>query len=186
MYRWTIGSGRLFIAQGDLTSFEGDAIVNAANSRLAGGGGVDGAIHRAAGIVELQAACRAIIADIGSLPPGEAVITPGFNLPVKHIIHTVGPIWRGGSNNEPELLRNAYLNSLRLAHDNKLKTIAFPAISCGVYGYPVADAARVALSALKEGLEAGLVEEGGMVLHGEEALAIWLAAAGDILQSGKE
>lgn len=186
MHRWNIGSGRLFIAQGDLTTFEGDAIVNAANSRLAGGGGVDGAIHRAAGIVELQAACQGIIADIGSLPPGEAVITPGFDLPAKHIIHTVGPIWRGGSNNEPELLRNAYLNSFRLAHQNNLKTIAFPAISCGVYGYPVADAARIALTALKEGLEAGLVEEAGMVLHGEEALAVWLAAAGDILQSGKE
>lgn len=181
MQRWTIGSGHLFIASGDLTTFEGDCVVNAANSRLAGGGGVDGAIHRAAGVAELQRACRAIIGDIGSLPPGEAVITPGFELSAKYIIHTVGPVWRGGHENEPELLGNAYRNSLRLARENNLKSIAFPAISCGVYGYPVEDAARVALVALKEGLESGLAEEAGMILHGREALEIWLAAAGDIL-----
>lgn len=181
MQRWKIGSGHLFIAQGDITTLEMDAIVNAANSRLAGGGGVDGAIHRAAGEVELQQACAIIIADISSLPTGEAVVTPGFNLPANHIIHTVGPIWRGGTNNESELLRDAYMNSLRLAHAKNIDTIAFPAISCGVYGYPVADAARIALMALKEGLERGLVKEAGMVLHGEEALSIWTDAAGDIL-----
>ncbi len=165
MERWKIGSGELFVRQGDITTLNYDAIVNAANSRLAGGGGVDGAIHRAAGIVQLQEACQAIIADIDSLPAGETVITPGFNLSAKHIIHTVGPIWRGGDQNEPQLLRNAYLNSLKLAKEHNITTIAFPAISCGAYGYPVEQAARIALSALKEGLEAGLVVEVSLVLR---------------------
>lgn len=177
MNTWTIGNGQLIIRQADLTRMETDAIVNAANSRLAGGGGVDGAIHDAAGLAQLQAACREIIADIGSLPAGEAVLTPGFNLPAKYIIHTVGPIWRGGSENEPEKLKNAYLNSLRLAHANNLKTIAFPAISCGVYGYPVEQAAVIALDALRKGLEQGLVEQAFMVLHGKNAFETWLNAA---------
>lgn len=181
MKTWTIDPGRLTIRQGDITTLESDAIVNAANSRLAGGGGVDGAIHRAAGTDLLQGACRAIIRDIGSLPAGEAVITPGFNLPAQHIIHTVGPIWRGGNENEPALLRNAYLNSLRLAHENDIKTICFPAISCGVYGYPVEDAARIALSTLKEGLQAGLATEASMVLHGDAAYETWSAIAREIL-----
>lgn len=181
MRRVPVGSGHLFLRQGDITVLAFDAIVNAANSRLAGGGGVDGAIHRAAGIVELRQACEAIIAEIGSLPSGQAVLTPGFKLPSQYIIHTVGPVWHGGVNNEPVLLRDAYLNSLRLAHENDIRTIAFPAISCGVYGYPVEDAARIALTALKEGLEAGLVAEAGMVLHGEAAYATWSAAAEEVL-----
>ena len=106
MKTWKTGSGRLFIRQGDITTLEVDAIVNAANSRLAGGGGVDGAIHRAAGVDKLQKACQEIIADIGSLPPGEAVITAGFDLPAKHVIHTVGPVWHGGTSGEPGLLKN--------------------------------------------------------------------------------
>lgn len=178
---WEIGSGHLFITQGDVTTLEMDAIVNAANAHLAGGGGVDGAIHRAAGITKLRQACKDIIIEIETLPPGEAVITPGFNLPANHIIHTVGPIWRGGTEDEPRLLHNAYMNSMKLAHENRIKRLAFPAISCGVYGYPVEDAARIALSALKQGLEKGLVEEIGMVLHGEEAYTAWCAIAGDIL-----
>ncbi|MEF2230261.1 MAG: macro domain-containing protein [Pseudodesulfovibrio sp.] len=177
MLRARVGSGHLFLRQGDITTVDADAIVNAANSRLAGGGGVDGAIHRAAGLSALRSACEAIIARIGSLPPGEAVITPGFGLPARHIIHTVGPVWRGGADSEPELLKNAYLNSLRLAREHGVRTIAFPAISCGVYGYPVAQAARVALAALVEGLTAGLAEEAGMVLHGEAAFAAWSQAA---------
>jgi len=181
MQTWEISSGRLFIRLGDITTLEVDAIVNAANSRLAGGGGVDGAIHRTAGTDALQKACRAIIADIGLLPPGESVITPGFKLPAKHIIHTVGPIWRGGTRDEPRLLKNAYLNSLKLAHTHNITTIAFPAISCGVYGYPVEDAAHIALTALKEGLEAGLVEEAGMILHDDAAYATWTAAAEKVL-----
>jgi O-acetyl-ADP-ribose deacetylase (regulator of RNase III) len=178
---WSAGPGRLSVREGDITRLTVDAIVNAANSRLAGGGGVDGAIHRAAGIDKLQAACREIIREIGALPPGEAVITPGFGLPASHIIHTVGPIWRGGNDNEPGLLANAYQNSLRLAHQHDLRTVAFPAISCGVYGYPVEDAARIALSTLKEGLEAGLVKEAVIVLHGETAFKTWSRIAEDIL-----
>ncbi|MGE4423579.1 MAG: O-acetyl-ADP-ribose deacetylase [Pseudodesulfovibrio sp.] len=178
---WSAGPGRLSVREGDITRLTVDAIVNAANSRLAGGGGVDGAIHRAAGPNRLQAACREIIREIGSLPPGEAVITPGFDLPALHIIHTVGPIWRGGNDNEPGLLGNAYRNSLRLAHEHDIRTVAFPAISCGVYGYPVEDAARIALSALKEGLEQGLVLEAAMVLHGETAYRTWSRIAQDIL-----
>lgn len=181
MQRWTIADGMLFLRQGDITTLTFDAIVNAANSRLAGGGGVDGAIHRAAGVEALQRACQAIVTRRGQLPPGEAVLTSGFNLPATHIIHTVGPIWRGGKENEPELLRRAYMNSLRLAHDNDISSIAFPAISCGVYGYPVEEAARIALSTLKEGLEAGLVGEAGMVLHGDAALSTWTAVAGEVL-----
>jgi O-acetyl-ADP-ribose deacetylase (regulator of RNase III) len=181
MRRVPVGSGHLFLRQGDITALSFDAIVNAANSRLAGGGGVDGAIHHAAGIAELRQACEAIIEEIGSLPPGRAVLTPGFNLPAAHIIHTVGPVWRGGTNNEPTLLRDAYLNSLRLAHENDIRTIAFPAISCGVYGYPVEDAAAIALAALKQGLEQGLAVEAGMVLHGEAAYATWSAAAEEVL-----
>lgn len=181
MQCWTIGSGQLFIQQGDLTQFDGDAIVNAANSRLAGGGGVDGAIHRAAGSAELQNACQEIIADIGSLPTGEAVLTPGFDLSTNHIIHTVGPIWRGGIDNESELLASAYMNSLRLAHKHDIQTIAFPAISCGVYGYPVEGAAGITLTALKKGLAQGLVREARMILHGESAYNTWCRVAGDIL-----
>ncbi|EGB16372.1 Appr-1-p processing domain protein [Pseudodesulfovibrio mercurii] len=178
---WSAGPGRLSVREGDITRLTVDAVVNAANSRLAGGGGVDGAIHRAAGIDRLQAACREIIREIGSLPPGEAVITPGFGLPARHIIHTVGPIWRGGANSEPELLGNAYRNSLALAHRHDIQTLAFPAISCGVYGYPVEDAARIALTVLKEGIEAGLVIEAVMVLHGEAAYDTWSRIAEDIL-----
>ncbi|MBI9079855.1 MAG: macro domain-containing protein [Pseudodesulfovibrio sp.] len=181
MQTWKIGSGRLFIRLGDITTLEVDAVVNAANSRLAGGGGVDGAIHRTAGLRELREACQAIIADIGLLPPGEAVITPGFKLPAKYIIHTVGPIWRGGTVDEPKLLKNAYMNSLKLAQKHDITTIAFPAISCGAYGYPVEEAAHIALSALKEGLESGLMEEAGMILHDDKAYATWAIAAEKVL-----
>ena len=177
MHSWDIGLGRLIIRQGDITTFEVDAIVNAANPQLAGGGGVDGAIHHAAGADSLQTACRAIIADIGELPVGEAVITPGFDLSAKHIVHTVGPIWSGGTENEPALLANAYANSLKLTHEHGARAIAFPAISCGVYGYPVEAAARVALNVLKQGLEHGLADEASMVLYGDETYAAWATVA---------
>jgi O-acetyl-ADP-ribose deacetylase (regulator of RNase III) len=131
---------RITIMQGDITQLAVDAIVNAANARLLGGGGVDGAIHRAAG-PGLLAACR----QIGGCPTGEAVITPGFNLPAAWVIHTVGPVWRGGGEGEPDLLRACYHNSLQIARDKGLKRLAFPAISTGVYGYPKAAAARMAL-----------------------------------------
>lgn len=131
----------LFREHGDITPFQVDAIVNAANELLMGGGGVDGAIHRAAGPGLLEACLR-----IGRCNTGEAVITPGFNLPAKHVIHTVGPVWKDGQQGEADLLARCYRNSLALAEDHKLNSIAFPAISCGVYGYPIAQACAIAVT----------------------------------------
>ena len=135
-----MGEARIVVWQGDITTLAVDAIVNAANSSLLGGGGVDGAIHRAAG-PELTAHC----ATLGGCPTGEARITPGFRLRARHVIHTVGPFWRGGGFGEAELLAACYRNSLTLAQQHGVRTIAFPAISCGVYGYPVDEAVRIAI-----------------------------------------
>ena len=133
------------IVRGDITKLDVDAIVNAANTTLLGGGGVDGAIHRAAG-PELLAECRTL----GGCQPGEAKITRGYNLPARSVIHTVGPFWTGGHRGEAEVLANCYRNSLRLALENSVKTIAFPAISCGAYRYPIIEAAKIAVETTRE------------------------------------
>ena len=143
------------VIQGDITRLAVDAIVNAANEALSGGGGVDGAIHRAAG-PELHEACRAIpiVRPHVRCPTGEARITPGFALPARHVIHTVGPVWHGGDRGEPTLLASVHRESLRLAAEHGVQTIAFPAISCGVFGYPPELAAPVAIAAIRAWLDA--------------------------------
>jgi O-acetyl-ADP-ribose deacetylase (regulator of RNase III) len=140
----TVNKARLAIIQGDITRQATDAIVNAANSGLMGGGGVDGAIHRAGGPAILEE-CKQIVARQGRLPTGRAVITTGGNLPAKHVIHTVGPIWYGGNKGEAALLESAYRESLKLAAEQKLASVAFPSISTGAYGYPLAEAAGIAI-----------------------------------------
>lgn len=143
---------RIKLQQGDITKLQVDAIVNAANTSLLGGGGVDGAIHRAGGKQILEE-CIAIRNRQGGCPIGEAVITTGGNLPAKYVIHTVGPVWNGGNNNEHELLANCYRNSLNIAIEKGVKTIAFPNISKGVYHFPKPKAAEIAVSTVNEFLQ---------------------------------
>jgi len=139
-----INQTKLTLIQGDITKQTTDAIVNAANSSLMGGGGVDGAIHRAGGSTILEE-CRRIVSSQGRLPPGKAVITTGGNLPAKYVIHTVGPIWNGGKSNEAQILASAYRESLKIAEAKKLTSISFPSISTGAYRYPLEQAAKVAV-----------------------------------------
>jgi O-acetyl-ADP-ribose deacetylase (regulator of RNase III) len=161
-------AGRMVVVQGDITKQKVDAIVNAANERLRGGGGVDGAIHRAAGPQLLEECIQ-----IGGCPTGEARITTGYNLPARYVIHTVGPVWHGGGKGEPELLASCYRNSLGLAVANDVKTIAFPGISTGVYGYPLEAATRLAMATVKDCLAAmPTLEEVRFVTFGAEATAV--------------
>jgi O-acetyl-ADP-ribose deacetylase len=155
------GAGRIELVRGDITRQSVDAIVNAANSGLLGGGGVDGAIHRAAGPSLLEE-CRRIRAAQGPLPAGEAVITGAGRLPCRHVVHAVGPIWEGGRAGEPALLAGAYSNSIALAARNGARTLALPSIATGAYGYPVAQAARIALETAREMLLGGA---GPMILR---------------------
>jgi len=147
-----INQRKLTLLQGDITRQATEAIVNAANSSLMGGGGVDGAIHRAGGL-QIMEECKKIVERQGRLPEGKAVITSGGNLPAKFVIHTVGVVWHGGTSNEAAILSSAYKESLRLAEEYRLKNISFPSISTGAYGYPVGEAARVALRAVSEFLQ---------------------------------
>ena len=165
-------SGRLQVVQGDITRLDVDAIVNAANSSLLGGGGVDGAIHRAAG-PELLQECRTL----GRCPTGQARITRGYRLPARWVIHTVGPVWRGGEHGEDELLASCYRESLKIARDRELRTIAIPAVSTGVYGFPVHRAARIAARETAAFLGANpLPERVMLVCFGDDSYREYLTA----------
>jgi O-acetyl-ADP-ribose deacetylase len=161
---------RIEITSGDITKETVDAIVNAANSALAGGGGVDGAIHRAAGTAELRAAC----AELGGCEPGDAKATPGFALQARWIIHTVGPVWRGGSHDEADILASCYRRCLEVADELSARSVAFPAISTGVYGYPRRDAAETAVAAL--GAARTSVELVRLVAFDDETVELYHAA----------
>ena len=158
----------LLAIEGDITRLAVDAIVNAANTSLLGGGGVDGAIHRAAG-PELLAACR----KLNGCATGDAKATPGFHLPAKWVFHAVGPVWRGGSHGEDDLLANCYRRCLELAREHSVRTIAFPAISTGVYGFPSERAARIALAAVQTHLAASGISQVQFVCFGTETFAIY-------------
>ena len=183
----TINRVKLGIIQGDITNQDTDAIVNAANSRLIGGGGVDGAIHRAGGPAILDE-CKQIVARQGRLPTGKAVITTAGNLKARHVIHTVGPIWYGGDKGEPELLASAYRESLELAVENQLYSISFPSISTGVYGYPVDTASRVAVGAVITSLRRGVtaVREVVFVLFDSQIFSAYSSALKEIIGLSSE
>ena len=170
----TIGTTRILLVQGDITREKVQAIVNAANSGLMGGGGVDGAIHRVGG-EKIKEECRVIVNRIGRLPAGKVVITGGGNLPAKYVIHTVGPVWRGGDKGEDETLASCYRESLKLACSELIKSIAFPAISTGVYGYPPDLAAKIAVNTVMGFLssENASVELVEFVLYDDHSFSIY-------------
>jgi len=180
-----INQAKLRLIQGDITKQNTDAIVNAANSSLMGGGGVDGAIHRAGGSAILEE-CKQIVAKQGRLPTGKAVITTGGNLRARYVIHTVGPIWHGGNRGEPELLASAYRESLQLAIEKQLNSISFPSISTGVYGYPVEKASRVAIRAVVDTLRQDVtsIREVVFVLFDSRTYSNYSSALKEIAKSG--
>jgi O-acetyl-ADP-ribose deacetylase (regulator of RNase III) len=177
-----IEQARLSIVQGDITRQSTDAVVNAANSSLMGGGGVDGAIHRAGGPAILEE-CKQIVASQGRLPTGKAVITTGGNLPARYVIHTVGPIWRGGNKGEASLLESAYKESLKLAAAHNLASVSFPSISTGAYGYPLAEAAKIATAAVASFLreQTTSVKEVVFVLFDARTYEVYSAALEEAL-----
>jgi len=170
-----VASATLRLVQGDITVQEVDAIVNAANSSLMGGGGVDGAIHRAGG-PDILEECRAIVARQGELPAGQAVITTAGRMPSKHVVHTVGPVWQWGTRVEDELLEDAYRNSLVMAAESGCRTVAFPSISTGAYGFPIERAARIALRTLITEMPRHDLDEVRIVLFSAAALGVYAAA----------
>ncbi len=170
--RIRVNKTRLTLIQGDITEQETEAIVNAANATLLGGGGVDGAIHRAGGLTILEE-CKKIRAKQGECPSGEAVITTGGNLKAKYVIHTVGPVWSGGKRKEDTLLHKAYKNSLSLAKDKGIRSLSFPSISTGAYGFPIERAAEVALSTVRNFLKGYTFEEVRFVLFSQKDLKIY-------------
>jgi O-acetyl-ADP-ribose deacetylase (regulator of RNase III) len=176
----TVNQARLAIIQGDITRQATEAIVNAANSGLMGGGGVDGAIHRAGGPAILEE-CQQIVARQGRLPTGRAVITTGGNLPARYIIHTVGPIWQGGNKGEAALLESAYRESLKLAAAKKLASVSFPSISTGAYGYPLAEAANIAIKTVVSFLKKdSSLKEAVFVLFDARSYEAYASALGEI------
>jgi len=180
-----INQAKLVIIQGDITKQDTDAIVNAANSSLMGGGGVDGAIHRAGGPVILEE-CKQIVARQGRLPTGKAVITTGGDLKARYVIHTVGPVWHGGNKGEHELLASAYGESLKLAGENHLYSISFPSISTGAYGYPIDKASEVAIRAVIASLRESTtsVKEVVFVLFDSQTFRAYSSALNKIVGTG--
>ncbi|MBN1823815.1 MAG: O-acetyl-ADP-ribose deacetylase [Endomicrobiales bacterium] len=173
---FSVGSTKISFLRGDITDQDTEAIVNAANSSLMGGGGVDGAIHRAGG-PEIIEECKRIISEIGRLETGKAVITSGGNLKARYVIHAVGPVWRGGRSKEDELLRSAYASSLDVAGRNGVKSLSFPSISTGAYGFPIDAASAIAVKSVFKTAEKSAFSEIRFVLFSDPDLDAYVAAA---------